>query len=47
MEMYMAQCGIACPAACERSQPVYNYQPNGCGTTYITIGDGGAVLQKI
>lgn len=27
--------------AYERSNPVYNYQLNGCGTTYITIGDGG------
>jgi hypothetical protein len=32
---------FACSAAYERSQPVFNYELNGCGTTYINIGDGG------
>ena len=36
----------ACSAAYERSQPVFNYQLNGCGTTYINIGDGGAIADK-
>ena len=27
--------------AYERSVPVYNYKANSCGTTHITLGDGG------